>query len=160
MRQMEMSGYLKAVTIGVLGILLAFVLWFLPLVLEGPLVEVAGEGGYRGTCILIIVSAVPVFLCLVKFWGICDSIGRDASFSEENAWRLKRMSQYMLADMVLYVGFLLWFFWDGWYLRAAWLVFPILLAIFICVTVTVLCAALSHLVQRASEMQKEQELRI
>ena len=160
MRQMEMSGYLKAVTIGVLGILLAFVLWFLPLVLEGPLVEVAGARGYRGTCILIIVSAVPVFLCLVKFWGICDSIGRDASFSEENAWRLKRMSQYMLADMVLYVGFLLWFFWDGWYLRAAWLVFPILLAIFICVTVTVLCAALSHLVQRASEMQKEQELTI
>ena len=160
MKQTEMSGYLKVITIGVGILLLAFVFWFLPLVLQEPLVETAGTGGYRGTCILVGISAIPALLCLVRFWGICDRIGKDQSFSGENAESLKRMSQYMLTDVVLYSGFLVWFFLAGWYAKAAWLIFPVLLAIFISVTLTVLCAALSHLVQRASEIQEEQELTI
>ena len=70
------------------------------------------------------------------------------------------MSQYMLTDGVLYVGFLLWFFLSGWYVGAAWLIFPVLLAIFISVALTVISAVLSHLVQKASEIQEEQELTI
>ena len=71
-----------------------------------------------------------------------------------------RMSQYMLADTILYTGFLAWFFLAGWYVAAAWLIFPVLLAIFISVALTVLCAVLSHLVQKAEEIQEEQELTI
>ena len=160
MKQTEMSGYLKMITVGVGILLLAFVFWFLPLVLKEPLTDTAGKGGYQGTCILVGISAVPALLCLVRFWGICESIRKDQSFSGENARRLKRMSQYMLADVVLYSGFLVWFFLAGWYTGAAWLIFPVLLAIFISVTLTVLCAALSHLVQSASEIQEEQELTI
>lgn len=160
MRQTEMSGYLKVITVGVGVLLLVFVLWFLPMVLRDPFGRLVGAGGYRGTCILVGVSAVPAFLCLVRFWGICESIARDQSFSEENAWRLKRMSQYMLFDTVLYVGLLVWFFIAGWYLKVAWVFFPVLLAIFISLTLTVLCAVLSHLVQKASELQREQELTI
>ncbi len=160
MKQTEMSGYLKMITIGVGVLLAAFVFWFLPLVLREPLIDTAGEGGYRGTCGLIWLSAVPALMCLVHFWGICESIRKDQSFSRENAGRLKRMSQYMLIDAVLYAGFLVWFFLAGWYQGAAWLIFPVLLAIFISVTLVVLCAALSHLVQKASEIQEEQELTI
>lgn len=160
MKQREMSKYLKAVTIGVGLLLLAFVFWFLPLVLRETLTELAGNGGYHGVCILVDVSALPAVMCLVRFWGICGSIGQDESFSRENAVRLKRMSQYMLADAVLYAGFLVWFFMAGWYQNAAWLLFPVLLAIFISVTLTVLCAALSHLVQNASELKEEQDLTI
>ncbi len=114
----------------------------------------------NGTCGLIWVSAVPAFLCLIRFWEICESIRKDRSFSMENALRLKRMSQYMLADTILYTGFLAWFFLAGWYVAAAWLIFPVLLAIFISVALTVLCAVLSHLVQKAEEIQEEQELTI
>ncbi len=160
MRQTEMSGYLKVVTAGVGVLLLVFLFWFLPLVLKEPLTSTAGEGGYRGTCGLIWFSAVPAFLCLIRFWGICESIRKDRSFSMENAVRLKRMSQYMLIDAVLYTGFLVWFFLAGWYQGVAWLVFPVLLAVFISVTLVVLCAALSHLVQKAGRMQEEQELTI
>lgn len=160
MKQTEMSGYLKMITTGVGVLLLLFLFWFLPLVLQEPMRKAAGETGYRGTCILIWISGIPAFLCLFRFWGICESIRKDRSFSEENAWRLKRMSQYMLSDAVLYAGYLLWFFLSGWYVGTAWLVFPVLLAIFISVTLTVLCAALSHLVQKASEIQEEQELTI
>ena len=160
MKQTEMSGYLKMITAGVGVLLLVFIFWFLPLVLREPLLGAAGEGGYRGTCVLIWISGVPAFLCLVRFWGICGNIRRDRSFCRENAERLKRMSQYMLADAVLYTGFLLWFLMAGWYRGAAWLIFPVLLAVFISVTLTVLCAALSHLVQRAAEIEEEQELTI
>ena len=41
MKQSEMSGYLKIVTLGVGVFLLAFVLWFLPLVLKDTLMETA-----------------------------------------------------------------------------------------------------------------------
>lgn len=160
MKQTEMSGYLKGITAGVGVLLIVFVFWFLPLVLREPLTETAGEGGYWGTCGLIWLSAVPALMCLIRFWGICESIHKDQSFSMENAVRLKRMSQYMLADTVLYTGFLVWFFLAGWYQGAAWLIFPVLLAVFISVTLVVLCAALSHLVQKASEIQEEQELTI
>lgn len=160
MKQSEMSGYLKIVTLGVGVFLLAFVLWFLPLVLKDTLIETAGTNGYRGTCLLVGVSAVPALLCLARFWGICGSIGQDRSFSPENALRLKRMSQYMLMDAALYAGFLIWFFAAGWYKKAAWLLFAVLLAVFISVALTVLCAALSHLVQKASVLEEEQELTI
>lgn len=160
MKQTEMSGYLKMITVGVGGLLLAFLFWFLPLVLKEPLIRAAGEGGYKGTCVLIWISGIPAVMCLVRFWGICESIRRDQSFSGENARRLKQMSQYMLTDGVLYVGFLLWFFLSGWYVGAAWLIFPVLLAIFISVALTVISAVLSHLVQKASEIQEEQELTI
>ncbi len=70
------------------------------------------------------------------------------------------MSQYMLLDMILYTGFLVWYVAARWYQRLLWMMFPILLAIFISLTLTVVCAVLSHLVQRASELQKEQELTI
>lgn len=158
--QAEMSGYLKAITIGVGVFLLCFIFWFLPLVLQKPLMEAAGENGYQGTCALIWISAVPAAMCLIRFWGICESIRQDRSFCEANAWRLKRMSQYMLLDTALYSGFLVWFFVSGWYAGIVWLVFPILLAVFISVSLTVLCAALSHLVRKASEMQTEQDLTI
>lgn len=160
MKQTEMSVYLKMITLGVGALLIMFVFWFLPLVLKEPLVAAAGESGYRGTCVMIGLSAVPALMCLIRFWGICESIRQDRSFSTENALRLKRMSQYMLVDTVLYTGFLAWFFLAGWYVNAAWLIFPVLLAVFISVTLTVLCAALSHLVQKAGEIQEEQELTI
>ncbi len=160
MKQSEMSGYLKIVTLGVGVFLLAFVLWFLPLIVRDTLVEAAGTAGYRGTCLLVGISAVPALLCLVRFWGICESIGQDRSFSPKNALRLKRMSQYMLTDAALYAGFLVWFFAAGWYQKAAWLLFAVLLAVFISVALTVLCAALSHLVQKAGELEEEQELTI
>ena len=160
MKQSEMSGYLKIVTLLVGVFLLVFVLWFLPLVLKDTLVEAAGTDGYKGTCLLVCISAVPALLSLVRFWGICGSIGRDQSFSPVNALRLKRMSQYMLTDAALYAGFLVWFFAAGWYKKAAWLLFAVLLAIFISVALTVLCAALSHLVQKASALKEEQELTI
>ena len=160
MKQKEMAKYLKIITIGVGILLFLFVMWFLPMVLKEVLYELGGETGFWGICGLIWITAIPCFLCLLHFWGICTRIGEDQSFTFENALALKRMSFLMLADTLIYAVVLVWFCIVGWVSKAAWLVFPILLAIFICVTLSVLCAALSHLVQKASVLQNEQDLTI
>ena len=160
MKQNEMSKYLKFITVGVGIFLLAFIFWFLPTVLKETLLKLGGENTYWGVCIFIWFTAVPCFFCLIHFWRICTRIGLDQSFSRENAAALKRMSQYMILDALLYGGFLLWFCIVGWADAAAWLFFPILLAIFISVTLAVLCAVLSYLVHKASRMQEDQDLTI
>lgn len=160
MKQKEMSKYLKLVTVGVGVFLLAFVIWFLPMALREILIDMAGSTGYYAVCGFIWVTAVPAFLCLWRFWEICKRIGEDRSFTKENALALKSMSQYMMTDTVLYAGFLIWFFIAGWYRKTAWLLFPVFLALFISITLMVVCAALSHLVQKASDMREEQDLTI
>lgn len=160
MDQKEMSNFLKIITVGVSVVLLILVVWFLPSVLKELLMETAGVNGYRVVCILIGVSAVPSFLCLWKFWGICGRIGRDQSFTEENAAALKTMSRYMLAETVFYVGMVCAFCMIGWHIAAPWLLFLLFLIIFISITMTVICAVLSHLVHKASDLQKEQDLTI
>lgn len=160
MKQREMSIYLKVITAGVGILLLAFVLWFLPMMLDEIRPEFTGSWDRRMVCILADLSALPAFLCLIRFWGICGSIGEGHAFSRENAMRLKRMSQYMLADAVFFTGALIWFLTAGLYKNAVWLLYFPILAIFIAVILAVLCAALSHLVQNASELQEEQDLTI
>lgn len=160
MKQKEMSNYLKMITTGIAILLLLFVVWFLPTVLKDVLYELGGKAGYSGVIALIWATAIPCFLCLGIFWGICTRIGKDRSFTMDNADALKKMSFLMMGDSVVYVVFLLWYFVVGWAKQAVWLVFPIVLGIFICVTLSILCAALSHLVQKASVMQEEQELTI
>ena len=106
MKQTEMSKYLKLITAGTGILFLALVAWFLPSVLRQVLDGQAGKGVYWGTCIFIWITAIPCFLCLVKFWGVCSRIGENKSFCRENAEALKQMSHYTLADSVLYALFL------------------------------------------------------
>ena len=51
MKQVEMSRYLKFITIGVGVLFLVFVIWFLPSVMRDLVYEAAGPGIYRGACI-------------------------------------------------------------------------------------------------------------
>lgn len=119
-----------------------------------------GKGIYWGTCIFIWITAVPCFVCLVKFWGICSRIGENRSFCRENAEALRQMSHCTLADSVLYALFLGAFCILGWYSLGIGYLFGIVLILFICITLTVLCAALSHLVYNASQIQEDQDLTI
>lgn len=159
MKQREMSKYLKFITVGVCAFFLILILWFLPMVLREFLPQEAGNA-YWGLCVFVWVTAVPCFLCLVKFWGICTRIGEDKSFSRENAEALRQMSHYMLVDSALYALFLVLFCILGWYSFGIGFLFGIILFLFICITLAVLCAVLSHLVYNASRMQEDQDLTI
>lgn len=158
MKQTEIAGYLKFITIGVTVLFLAFVAWFLPAMVGKSITEKGSV--FWGICMFFWVTAVPCFLSLWKFWGICVRIGKDQSFSRENAKALKQMSHYMLTDAVLYAIVFSLTCICGWYERNAWILFGIILILFVCITLTILCAALSHLVYKASRMQEEQDLTI
>lgn len=160
MKQAEIAKYLKAVTIGITLILLVCVVWFVPSLLKDTLMARGGPAAYWSCCGFFWLSATPFFLVLWRFWSICERIGRDESFSIANAQALKKISHYMLLDGALYALFLLAACVFSWHLYLGTLIFGVLLILFICVTVTVLAAALSHLVYKASKLQEEHDLTI
>lgn len=158
MKQNEISRYLKFITIGISLLFVIFVVWFLPMLIRETIVA---EGRvFWGICSFFWITAIPCFLSLWKFWGICVRIGQDKSFSRENAEALKQMSHYMLTDAGLYAVVFIFTCIFRWYQTVSWLLFGILLILFVCITLTILCAALSHLVYKASQMQEEQDLTI
>lgn len=160
MSQKEMARYLKGITAGIGVLFLVFVVWFLPDTLRQVLPEIMGREFYQGICIFLWVTAVPCLVCLELFWGVCRRIGQDRSFSDENARALKQMSQWMAVDMILYAGFLAACFLAGWYRKLEIMMFAVVLILFLCVALTVVCAVLSHLIYKASKMQEEQDLTI
>ena len=66
----------------------------------------------------------------------------------------------MMADSGLYGGFLILFFLMGWYRKTGIMIFAVVLILFLCIALTVVCAVLSHLVLKASELQEDQDLTI
>lgn len=160
MKQREISRYLKAVTVGVTVLFLVFVVWFMPSILKKTVLEEWGDTVFWGGCGFIWITAVPCLLSLYRFWGICIRIGEDESFSINNAEALKQISHYMLADSILYGVFLAGTCIFSWYTYIGELLFGSILVLCICVTLTVLSAALSHLVYKASKLQEDQDLTI
>lgn len=159
MKQKEMALWLKLSTLlaAAAGI---FAVWFLiPELLDRLLPD--------DSCAAIMwlpavafcwLTALPCFACLWQFWGICTRIGEDRSFCRENAAALRRISQFLFADCVLYVivgtalGTL------GWLTPGRALLGVTILLVGI--TLTVLSAALSHLILKASELQQDADLTI
>ncbi len=160
MSQKEMAGYLKLLTVGIGVLFLIFVLWFLPSALWQVLPELMGKTFFYGICGFLWVTAVPCMVCLGMFWGICVRIGKDQSFCRENARALKRMSHWMMADTVLYGAVLTATFVMGWYRKIGFMIFAVILILFLCIALTVVCAVLSHLVYKASRLQEDQDLTI
>lgn len=160
MKQVEMSKYLKFITLGIGILFLASVVWLLPSVLCALVPKEAGRAGFWGACVFVWATSLPCFLSLWKFWGICVRIGRNQSFTRDNALDLKHMSHYILVDCILYALLLAVSCIGGWYRYGVGLIFGIVLILFICISLTVLCAVLSHLVYNASQIQEDQDLTI
>lgn len=158
MKQNEVSGYLKLITVGVAVLLAIVVAVLLPMLLWDEL----GETGalYWGMVIFFWCSSIPAFGCLGKFWGICVRIGQDRSFSDENARAMRTMSHLMLLDALLFAGFLLVDVIAKWYRQSFWMLIFAILAIGVSVCLSVVCAALSHLIYKASQLQEDQDLTI
>lgn len=125
--------------------------------------EIAGKYPEFAYCylpwlIVIWISAVPCYLVLFFGWKITTEIGRDHSFSMENAGYLKYISILALADSGYFflANLVLWLLnmnHPGIFLGS-------LLVDFAGTAVAVAAAALSHLVQKAAEIQSENELTI
>ncbi len=158
MKQVEMTGWLKLITViaGGIGIFFCLIIpsWYQDLIPE------YFNSGYLQTFFtaFIWITAIPCYLSLWKFWGICTRIGRDSSFCPENASALKAISKFFIADCIIYIIVTIAAFIYG-ILQPGILLF-IIVILFIGFALAILTAALSHLVLKASDLKQENDLTI
>lgn len=154
MRQKRISYWLKgiAVVLGIMGILFFGAITWRCFLMEG-----AGALA-RGWLLSSWYTAVLCYIILFEFWQVCTQIGRDNSFSVENARAFHRMGLCGAAAAIGFAGRLVFLgvmgtlsFENGIFTAAE---------IVLAVIFVVLCEALSRLVQYAYEVKLENELTI
>ena len=108
--------------------------------------------------VFLLLTAVPCYIFLFFGWKIPKNIMDDNSFSQENAHYLKIMAYLALGDTVFFfIGNIVLFFLS---MNHPGMLLGSLVIDFLGVSVSVGCAALSHLVQKAAEMKAENDLTI
>lgn len=158
-KSMEISKWLKGVTIGVgiMGVL--FFGWIMPVTADTyrmafpELAFLYWPGMIYGW-----VIGIGCYAILIQFWKVCTEIGKDNSFSMENVRSFHNISRIAAVIGVIWFLGMLFLAWNRW-VNPAILIFMVM-ALFLCVTVTVLAASLSHLIGKAYEMKQENELTI
>ena len=160
MRQKTLSNWLKFIILGV-G-LCGLVIYLLVVPMLGQTVAVAEDGAfdhlYWPWLVLIWVTALPVYAALAFGWIIAVNIGKDRSFSVENARLLKWISGLAAADAAFFfLGNILYLF-LGWSHPGVTLLS--LVVVFVGVAISVAAAALSHLVMKAALLQEQEDLTI
>ena len=159
MEQKTLSKWLKLILLG-MGIC-GLAVYFLVVPgfgdsLRSQYPEFAGR--YWPWLIFIWVSGIPCYAALVLGWRIAANIGRDASFSMENARFLRSIAVLAALDAAyVFLGNLAMLFLD---MSHPGVVLLSLLVVFAGAAVAVAAAALSHLVRKAALLQEENDLTI
>ena len=159
MTQTSLSAWLKAVILGIAfcGVILCGVL--LPTIGKDIITENPEfSSWYRPWFAVLWIAAAPCYLALYNGWKVTVEIGRDRSFSMENAIYLKRISMLAIADTAyFFLANLLLFFMN---MNHPGIFIASLFVDFTGAVIAVVAAALSHLVQKAAVMQQENDLTI
>lgn len=159
MKQKELSRWLRAIVVfgWVCCALLSAVV--MPLLAREAAVEAPDFAYLRWPCLVIFwIGMVPVALALWHAWGIFTEIGRDNSFCEENARRLRAISLLALADTLLCGLSAIILFVCG-ALHPGIFLLLVLIAV-IGLGMFVASAALSHLTWKAVALKEENDLTI
>ena len=108
--------------------------------------------------IFIWCSGIPCFAVLLFAWKIATGIGRDRSFTNENANSLHWISALAVGDaLFFFLGNILLLFLN---MNHPGIVLASSIVVFIGVAVAVASAALSHLVKKAAALQEQSDLTI
>ena len=153
----ERGMKLAAVAAAALGLLAAFVL--LPALASAMLEEYpAYQKWYWPGLVYCWIVLLPGFAGLWEFWKICGQIGRDDSFSQENARSLFRICLLALTMAALLAAGVAALCLLGMGLPA--LLIAMLGFAAACALVALLANALSQLVRRAAAIKSENDLTI
>ncbi|WP_310602740.1 DUF2975 domain-containing protein [Anaerosporobacter sp.] len=159
MNQQNLSKWLKCITVLVTCIL-TFLLFFLIPSYGRNIVCMNPEfsGWYMPWLLFIWLLGVPCYIVLLIFWGICNEIRKDNSFSMKNAKALAMISKLAMADSFLcFLGMVAFSVVQIMHFS----VFIIgIMVVIIGIAIAVIAAALGHLVQKASKMKEENDLTI
>lgn len=108
--------------------------------------------------ISIWISAIPCYIVLLLGWFVASNIGKDNSFSFENARHLKWISYITIMDVIYYFiinGIFLLFDMSHPFVMGI-----ALIVCFVGTAFSVCAAALSHLVIKAAKMKEENDLTV
>lgn len=103
-------------------------------------------------------TAALCYVILIEFWKVCTQIGKDNSFSKENARYFHHMSICGGLGAVGFAGRLAYLAAEG--TLEEWFTIFGLAEILVAFVFAVLCEALSQLVLNAYEMKQENDLTI
>lgn len=159
MKQQKLAKRLTAMGIAVT--IMAAALFFVVFPVYGRKIAVdypEFAGAYIPVLIYIWMMSIPVWAALWQYLRICREIGNDNSFSEQTAKSLEKISIYAITDTILlFAGALIMLF-----VRLMPLAL-LISSIVICVLgfgISVIAAALSHLVLKAKTLKDENDLTI
>ena len=159
MSQKSLSRWLKGIIAGMVICGAIVYLYFIP-VWGKEFTEINEEymSWYLPWLIVLLISAIPCYWVLYFGWKISTEIGKDNSFSIENALYLKNIAILAALDSVYFFVVILVFMVIG--INHPGMFLLSLIAVFVGIAITVAAAALSHLVRKAAEIQKENEFTI
>lgn len=159
MNQSRLSKWLKIVTVGLVVCGAILYLYVFP-TFGNDLAQQNPEFAYCywPWLTFLWLTSLPFYGALVIGWRIAEEIGRDNSFSRENAARLKWIAYLAAGDSAfMFIGnivlLLLGMNHPGFVLASFFVVFA-------GIVITVVAAALSHLVLKAALLSEENELTI
>ena len=159
MDQKRFSWWLR-VMIVCLG-LIGAVLYFLVLPFSGNyLADAYPEFAYAfwPWLVFLWLTGIPCYIVLIYGWKIAASIGKDKSFSLENADRLTKISYLAAGDTVFFVVENIVFCVLN--LNPIWILLMSMLIAFVGIAIAIIAAALSHLVMKAADLQEQSDLTI
>lgn len=159
MSQKSLSKWLKVIISG-MTICGAIIYLYLIPTFGGDLARSNPEFSYcyLPWIIVILISAIPCYWVLYFGWRIASEIGKDNSFSKENAGYLKNISILTALDSIYFFGANLIFMIMGMNHPSIFLMS--LFVVFAGVVITVVTAGLSHLVSKAAAIKEENEFTI
>lgn len=159
MKQNEFAKWLKFITIttGIIGLFFCF------LIVPGLGRHIASANPefsymFMPSLMFIWITAIPFYLALWKAWRICCEISKDHSFSEKNAKALKYISRLALVEYILYLFAMVVLLFLN--LLHPSILLISLFIIFVGISVGIVSAVLSHLVQKANDIKQENDLTI
>lgn len=159
MKQKELAKWLKLL-IAFAALIGAFLCFIIAPTLAHDIALMYPEFNYMfwPSLVFIWLTAVPYYFALYKAWLICQEISADNSFCQENAQRLKEISKLAVFESIFYLTAAIILFIMN--LLHPSILLMILFIIFVGISIAVVAATLSHLVKKASELKKENDLTI
>lgn len=159
MKLIEISRWLKMITIAIAMMGALFFFWIVP-VLAGEMKFMYPEVAFLYWPGLLYgwLIAIICYVILFQFWKICREIGKDNSFSIENANSFKIMSKFAAFMAAIWFIGLVVLTIKNW-MQAGIMLFMIF-AVFASIVISICAAALSHLVLKAYELKQENEYTI
>lgn len=159
MEQKNLARWLKSMIIGV-GVCGLIIYVYLVPVMGKEILKSSMENvnNFTPWLIFIWLTGIPCYVVLVLAWQIAENIGKDRSFSDSNANKLKLISYFAAGDSIFFfIVNIIFLILD---INKISIVLLSLFIVFAGIVVAVAAAVLSHLVKKAADLQEQSDFTI